>query len=733
MNLISTWAAVAQTNLSKNEPIKTLDYLNYQIKIISTADSLWMTVQFPQKDQLAFRLIFSANDPLVIEAIEQHENCVIISAKAQTATFRTSINFPDPSQPVIRYTTTMEANSPALIPYWPKDILPLTRNGDISEEGKIHIQQAGTRSGILFFSLPEPASASIFYFQNLTALADYCDATQTSCREAVGGKWPELGFSLPPTQDKPVPAGQELIVSDAFVLLNEVVPKDNFQVTRQFLDHLAAIYLLIPKPETVYHHWPDTAEQGLMGLAEHKGCWTFAAGHPYLNAYVCDYKTPPELMVQMAVLIPLMEYCHWKEQEHPIVQQIRDGLSAFYDEKLRTVVRWLPAMEKELDGSEEQKQPKIMDAWYLHHPLLNLTRLAGTGDEDAKKLVLDSMDYVINVARRFEYQWPVFYKMDTLEVVKAETKPGEGGEKDVPGAYAHLMLEVWKLTGEQRFFDEAKAAADKLAQLGFDIFYQANNTSFAAKAMLRLYKETKEEKYLNISYVFIASIFKNVQLWDCNYGYGKHFPTFFAIFPLSDAPYTAAYEEQEVHAGLLEYIAEAEGIELLPSIRLLVAEFIRYTVTRISSYYPPLLPTDMLSEEVKTGEIDTKLFVPLEDIHDGWEKSGAVGQEVYGSGIAFGILPRQYYKVPGGDFMIYLDYPVADYQVKEGKSARFRLLGDSRLSCQMRIIKKGRAKLPQFEVRIKSAKQPIEGKPVDKGAMIYTLPGDQQVSIKWTK
>ena len=51
----------------------------------------------------------------------------------------------------------------------------------------------------------------------------------------------------------------------------------------------------------------------------------------------------------------------------------------------------------------------------------------------------------------------------------------------------------------------------------------------------------------------------------------------------------------------------------------------------------------------------------------------------------------------------------------------------------MRIMKKRWGRLPQFEVRIKSGKQPLEGKPVDKGAIAYTLPGDQQVSIKWLK
>lgn len=733
MNPISTWAAVAQAELNQKEPLKELQHLNYRFRIINTVDSIWMVAEYPKKEKIAFRLMFTGNDTLSIEQIEERENGISISVATVSATYRTVITFPDIENSIVRYTTTMKAKLDLLLPYWPKDILPLSGNGKIAKEGAIHMQQVGTRSGLLFFSLPEPMNASVLYFQNLTALGPYCEFTKTSAAELVGGKWPEIGFALPVTDKDPLPKGEELIISDAFVLLTDVVPKNNFEITRQFLDHLANIYLVIPRPETIYHHWPDTAEQSLNGLADHKGCWTFADGHPYLNAYVCDYATPPEIMVQLAVLVPLIEYCQWKQDDHPIIEQIKNGLPAFYQEKLGTVVRWLPASEDQLDESEEQKTKNIMDSWYLHHPLLNLSRLAGNGDKDAKKLLLDSVDYAIKVAQHFDYQWPVFYKMDTLEVVKAETKPGEGGEKDVSGAYAHLMLEVWKLTGEQRFFDEARAAADKLVDLGFEIFYQANNTSFASKAMLRLYKETKEEKYLNISYVFIASIFKNVQLWDCNYGYGKNLPTFFAIFPLSDAPYTAAYEEQEVHAGLLEYIAEADKIDLPHSIRLLIAEFIRYTVARIPYYYPPMLPADMLSEEVKTGEVDPKLYVPLEDIHDGWEKSGEVGQEVYGSGIAFGITPRQYCRVDGEDFMIYSDYPIAGYKVVKGKSIRFKILGDSRLHCEMRILKLSRAKLPSFEVSIATAKEPLKSITDKNGGLIYKLNGDQQLTITWKK
>ncbi len=70
-----------------------------------------------------------------------------------------------------------------------------------------------------------------------------------------------------------------------------------------------------------------------------------------------------------------------------------------------------------------------MDSWYLHHPMLNLGRLAAKGDKPAAELFFRSLDFVIKVARHFKYEWPVFYNLDTLEVIKAETAPGRAAKK----------------------------------------------------------------------------------------------------------------------------------------------------------------------------------------------------------------------------------------------------------------------------------------------------------------
>jgi hypothetical protein len=590
----------------------------------------------------------------------------------------------------------------------------------------------GTRSGQLYFSLTRPKAGSVLYLQNLTALADYNQDTETSAGNTVGGEWPEIGFALPPTlKNKPLAAGKSYVLSDAFVAFSEEVPVDEQAMVRQYLDLLSTVYLALPKPATNYQPWPEILQKGLTDLQESPGCWNQVDGHHYLNAYVCDYATPPEIMVQLAVLLPLLDYVEWNDSQLAVMKKIKDGLPAFYNKDLGTIMRWHPKVADSMEGEEEQKKPMVMDSWYLQHPLLNLSRLALKGDKVAEQLFLDSLEFAVKVAHHFNYKWPVFYKMDTLEVVKAETQPGKGGEKDVPGLYAHVMLQAWELTGNKRYLAEAEKAALKLKGLGFELFYQANNTSFSAGALLRLYKITKKEVYKELSYLCLANVFKNVKLWDCGYGYGKKFPSFFALFPLSDAPYTAVYEEQEVFCAFHEYLRHAEGEAILPSARLLLAEYIRFLVDRAVYYYPTMLPQEMLSEEVKTGEVDPNLWIALEDMHDGWEKSGEVGQEVYGAGNSFGILPRHYMKVEGQAFLIYTDYPTYGFSPKKHRPANFKLAGDGRLTSRVMLVKTDKDKMPVFSVTLKGTKEAIKGKKTKDGHLEFIVAGDSEIHINW--
>ena len=731
---VSPWMLSLLDELGPDRPGPHWSYLQdeFSFEILQGKQSLWLIAQFPSRGQVALRAAYCPDGELAIDEIQQVATGIEIRLRSTVGDFRVQVEFIQAKQPLLHCKAMLTPVAPLLIPFWPRDVIPLGEEDDLTDsEGIIHATQVKARSGLLYFSHTRPTAGTVLYFQNLTSLNDYCKQTETSLSGVVGGQWPELGLALPATTGNALEAEKEITLSDAYVIFSPKVPKDDLEMSKQFLDLLAQVYLALPRVETEYIDWLDVAKKSLKDLTNSDKCWSEDKGKYYLNAYVGDFDTPPESMVQLTVLLPLLEYSDWSKKDLPITKEILSGLPNFFDRKAGVLARWLISLQHQLDGLEPQKNPRVMDSWYLYHSLLNLSRLAVRGDETARKLFLDSMDYAIKVAHEFEYHWPVFYDLDTLEIVKAETKEGEGGETDVAGIYTHLMMQAWKLTNEKHYLEEAKKAARSLKGLGFHMFYQANEVLFASGAMLRLWKETGDEEFLDLSYLCLANIFNNVWLWECNYGYAEHYKTFFALFPLKDAPYTAVYEELEGFAALHDYLEHFDG-GTPESLNILISEFIRCMLYKVSFYYPPNLSPEVMTEKPKTGEIDPKLWIPLEDMYDGWEQAGQVGQEVYGAGMPFGIIPRHYWQVPDEKFMIFLDYPTQDFSVEQGK-ASIRVLGHARLSCRLRIIPTGKKALPDIKVQTEREGEieTLRGHETEEGHLEYEVFGDRLVTVAW--
>jgi len=96
----------------------------------------------------------------------------------------------------------------------------------------------------------------------------------------------------------------------------------------------------------------------------------------------------------------------------------------------------------------------------------------------------------------------------------------------------------------------------------------------------------------------------------------------------------------------------------------------------------------MLADKIKMGQLDTNLWIAIEDINDGWEKSGAVGQEVYGAGVAFGIVPRHIHEIEGRGCFLYVDYPVTILRRSKDGSITFQVVGIDLLACRMMLVRK---------------------------------------------
>lgn len=728
-NSLFTAAARQQLSSIRQQPAYTKIFNGYTLYLHCIRESLWAIIEWPGGVKIASRLAFSPGDELSLQAVKKASDEVVLSISAAIGEYQVTISFPGNNQPLIHFTSRLVPAFPLSIPYWPRDIVILNKQGTNQvPEGKIHAKQKGIRSGMVYCSFLDPSAGSILYMQNFTALNEYFQLTHTSAADTVGGEWPDIGFALPPNDQYPLSPACSIVISDAYLLLDAGVPADELDMAEQFLHLLGGIYPFLPKPVTVYHDWPCIVKRTTEHLETSTDCWAQINGHTYLNAYVKDEATPPEIMVQLAVLSPMMDYTEWSHEQLIAAELIKGNLDTFYDNKIKGLVRWLPAAEKQLKGQEEHKLPRVMDSWYLHHPLLNLVRMAIRGQEISSRLMYDSLDYAIKVARHFNYSWPVFYNVDTLEIIKAETAPGEGGEKDVAGIYALVMLEAWELTKEEKYIEEAKKAARSLQGKGFGLFYQANNTAFSAKAMLRLWQQTGNKLYLRLSYLCLANIFVNVALWDCNYGYGKYYPNFFAVFPLSTAPYTAVYEEQEVFASFHDYLARAKGETLIPAVNILLPEFIRYLLHRGIYYYPPLLPLAMLSAESTSGELNPRLWIPLEDLRDGWEKAGAVGQEIYGAGLAFSVVPRHYWKSPDGKFTVFIEYP-ANQCTANNLEWLLKIEGDQRFQCRMVVTPTDKKPVNGLQVAVNDRK--ISGVQTDEGHYHYEVTGGTLVQFTW--
>jgi hypothetical protein len=731
---VSPWmlSLLDELGSEKKAPRWTYSVDDFRFELVEGTQSLWIIARFPSGGEVAFRAAYCPDGKMEIDEIRQTDTGIDVEISSTVGGFHLELEFPVMDRPFLHCRTSLNPVSPLLIPFWPRDLIPLGNDEDLTDsEGVIYTRQVGPRTGIVYFSLTRPKGGSVLYFQNLTSLNDYCKQTETSLADTVGGEWPELGFALPASTEKSIAADRDLVISDAYVIFNKEIPRDDLIMSQQYLDMLAQIYMALPRNKTEYIHWPDIARKSLRDLTESEKCWSDIRGQRYLNAYVSD-ENPPESMVQLTVLLPLLEYAGWSGEEIPLAEELLAGLPKFANRKAGVLGRWLISEQDKLDGSEPQKKPEAMDSWYLYHSLLNLSRLALRGNTSAQKLFLDSTEYAMKVAQKFEYRFPVFYDLYTLEVIIAETKEGEGGETDVAGLYAHVMLQAYKLTKEERYLEEAKKAARTLKGLGFNLFYQANETLFGAGALLRLWKETGDELFLNLSYVSLANIFNNMWIWECNYGYAEHYKTFFALFPLKDAPYTAVYEELEGFAAFHEYMGEY-GRDVPESLNILIPEFLRNMLYKASFYYPPNLPREAISEEPRTGEVDPKLWIPLEDIYDGWEQAGQVGQEVYGAGLPFGLIPRHYWRIPDEKFMIYIEYPTRNFSTVEPGSAIFRVLGDARLSCRLRLMPVGKAQLPQFKVLTEREGQTdaLQGRKTPEGHMEYELYGDRTVIVEW--
>ena len=699
------------------------------VEVCEGRDSVWAIVRREGKGGLALRAAYVPGGRYECRKLAPEPD-VDLQLEIQSAQGRHVICFVTSGADLhrLRMQVRFTPATSLRVPFIPRDLYPLGRNDDpVAARGNIEAAQRGVNAGLLYLRVDEPAFGSVLYFQNLTALNPYFLRTGTKPEGAVAGEWPELGY-LPPTPDiqgvddpQTLPAGEEIVLSDAIVVVRDWAGDNEQEMARQFLQMLGIAYQTLSPPEAEYRDWVQRAERTLEDLRSAPQARQRHYGHPYVMPY--PEGEHPDVMVQLSVIQALHEYGAWRGRKVRLQTEMMKGVEKFYDPRFKTLRRFLPDVG-------DDKDPDAVDSWYLYHPMLNLGRLALDGDDMARDLLLKSVDYGIEAARHFKYAWPIMYRIQDFSVIQKARGDERFGQTDVGGIYAYVMLQCFELTGEDRFVQEARKAIDLAKELRFDLLYQANLTVWGAVACLRLWRITDDREYLAQSYSYIAGFFHNAIIWESEIGHAKDFKTFLGVSCLHDSPYMAMYECFESFAGFEEYLAQA-GPDLEPAVRMLVSEYCKHALDRAWFYYPDALPKEAIHEgEHQSGVICPDLSFPLEDLYPDGQKAGQVGQEIYGAGGAFVFATRSQHTVEGAPFRLYCNQFIRASERTGARALSIQLDGGETCSADVSLVRLPRRKLPRASIETAGGDQ-IRPRSSSKDRIDFRVPASGRFILTW--
>lgn len=700
------------------------------VEVASGAGSLWLLIRRPNRGGVALRAAHVPDAGIDVRRVDSAEGELARFA-VDSVVGRHVVTLCADSQDLhrIRLTVTLTPAAPLLIPFQPRDLYVLGADDDpLAGKGRVEAAQRGMNTGLVYLRFEEPAFGNLLYLQNLTALNDWFRATDTIPDGAVGGLWPELGY-LPPTPPqsgtpptRPLPAGEEVTVSDAILVFRERAADDETEMARQFLQMLGVAYKALPQPETHYRDWPWRTERSLADLESAEQATVRHYGHTYVMPYPeGEY---PDVMVQVSVLAAIHDWGRWQGEPHPLEEELRRGLGRFYDRKLGTLRRYLPNVGKD-------KDPNAVDSWYLYHPMLNLGRLARDGDQVARDLLLKSVDYGIRAAHHFRYRWPIMYDARDFSVITRARNDDRFGQTDVGGIYAYVMLLCHELTREDRFLDEARAAIDAAVGMRFNLEYQANLTAWGAAACIRLWRITNEDTYLAQSYVYLASFFHNCMIWQSGVGHAVHYPTFLGATALHDAPYMAIYECFDSFTAFGEYLADS-GPDLEPAVRMLVGDYCRHALNRAWFYYPDQLPKEALAGPPhQSGVVNRKLSFPLEDLYGNGQPAGRVGQEIYGCGAAMVFASRSHHAIEDAPFILACDIFVRAIERTGDHALTVLLDGGEGCRATVSLLRRKRRRLPRMKLSVVDG-DAIRPREESDDRIDFTVPASGRLVLSWS-
>lgn len=330
---------------------------------------------------------------------------------------------------------------------------------------------------ILYFDMSEMAWMS---FQNLPRFLVYrCGMTS---QLEPGGERQRFGVGLIADQASGnlLPAGE---VRFTWWLLQRAVPDllNEQQAATRWLEALSPLFeenLAWPECAT---SWRDVAQRTIEDLQNKQAAEVEVNGHLGLRAYVAgtsELWTQPsddfELITVTDVLWPSLLYTRL----HP---------SDAYEQECNALLKSLPDFYRpdthSISNNFKPPANERADSWYpFENALIKYPSIAAlAGSQQLKTYFLDAFKTATEMAHHCDYLFPVYYRVATWQT------EGAGTNYAVSGLYAWSAIIAHRLTGEDRYREEARRAIEALENVPAErLFHEPQELAFGALAAAEL-------------------------------------------------------------------------------------------------------------------------------------------------------------------------------------------------------------------------------------------------------
>ena len=593
--------------------------------------------------------------PGTVEVFEEGERCrVIIHGSTSWADFFIELLIFPYNPGLFHYKIELASFAPpppadAIRPEW---CFVDTATGTVSSGGYISYADRAPGAAPCLFGYAEALNSTLLYWTDLTRLNDFCQTVHYSPIVTPVRRGYTFGHNIGWNDIRRLPENSRYVIYDSYLYLVPDKPSSEEEVFMRYLSQISDIYDLLARPNGLLPDWKKIAEKTIIDLSD-PDTYIILEGKKYWRAYVGDTRKTAEAITQLDIGVAAAHYKErygGTEQIEEIIHESLSALDDFFNPKFGLIQNSGPLA---VTGDQGRG-----DTWYELGHALKAAEWGLLGYKEAADMAKKSRDSWIDFANAVNYRFPQFYIFNEWQ--------GTGREPDAAGGYALYMIRLSDLYEEDlekdRCLQEAMNAVKAFHGYGFGFSYETHMTAAAAAAAAELAVRTGDMKWLEYSYGPIANLIRLSWLYEVDYGFGDEVRTFFGLCPTQRSAAITPKEQYEAWIYLTEYLRLAHG-KIDPAVEKLVAEFCYHTLLTLVDSLPPLVPEGIITknpaayETVGYNRLD--LHIPIEDMRDGWDIWGAIGQEVYGAGMALSFAALAYEEIFPGK-TVYSGYPIAD-------------------------------------------------------------------------